>query len=282
MKYSQKIQKISNYFNSKESRLGYSLLLKGTKHFGFYPKNKENISIAEAQRLMEDKLAKVLSLPKNSFVLDAGCGEGKVAMYLAKEYGWRIIGVDLLDWAIKEANESAKRINLDSQLKFFIGDYSKLSFKDNTFNGIYTMESLVHVPDFKKVLREFYRVLKPKGKLVLFEYSVIDRKTLSDTLRKEFDFIINKTGMNSLPYFIHGRFPIILKEAGFKNVQVIDITERIMPMLKIFYTLAFLPYHFFIRPFNLKAKFINATFSVEAYQFIKQGIACYNIITATK
>lgn len=282
MKYSEKLQKILSYFNKKESHLGYLLLLKGTKHFGFYPKNKENISIGEAQRLMEDRLAKTLNLPINSFILDAGCGEGKVAMHLAKKYGWKIIGIDLLDWAIKKANESVKRINLDSRPEFYTGDYSNLSYKNNTYNGIYTMESLVHVPDYKKVLREFYRVLKPKGKLVLFEYSVIDRLTLSDTLRKEFDFIINEAGMNSLPYFIHDKFPSILEEAGFKNIQVINITDKIMPMLKIFYKLAFLPYYLFIRPFNLKDKFINATFSVEAYQYIKQGMARYNIVTAIK
>ena len=102
-------QKVKNYFNSIESRLGYAYLLKGRKHFGYYPKGQENISIIEAQENMEDILAKKLSLKSESLVLDAGCGEGKVAIYLAKKYKLNVTGIDLLDWAINNANKNAQR-----------------------------------------------------------------------------------------------------------------------------------------------------------------------------
>ncbi len=282
MKNSQKIKKVQAYYNTKESRFGYSLLLKGTKHFGYYPKNKENISLVRAQRLMEDRLAQALNLPKDSFVLDAGCGEGKVASYLVQHCGLKIIGFDLVDWTITKANKTKRKLNLQDSLEFHVSDYTHLAIRDNTFDGIYTMETLVHSPNYRESLKEFYRVLKPNGHLALFEYSVIDRKTLPKKLQKEFDFIINETAMFSLPYFIHDRFPELLKEAGFRNIKVINITKRIMPMLKLFYILAFFPYCLFIKPFNLKKYFINATFSVEAYHYIKQGYARYNVITAVK
>lgn len=282
MKSSQKIKKVRAYYNTKESRFGYSLLLKGIKHFGYYPRNKKNISVIKAQRLMEDKLAKALNLPKDSLILDAGCGEGKVAHYLAQRYGFKIIGIDLIDWAIAKANKTETELNLQDRLKFYVSDYTSLAKKENTFDGIYTMETLVHSPNYKKALREFYRVLKPHGHLALFEYSVRDRKTLPQKLQKEFDLIINETGMHSLPYFIHGKFPDMLRRVGFRNIKVRNITIRIMPMLKLFYMLAFFPYHLFIKPFNLKKYFINATFSVEAYHYIKKGYARYNIVTAVK
>lgn len=80
-------QKVKDYFNTLESRLGYAFILKGRKHFGYYPKGKENLTMLQAQELMEDKLAEKLQLKSDSLLLDAGCGEGKVAIYVSSQYG---------------------------------------------------------------------------------------------------------------------------------------------------------------------------------------------------
>lgn len=280
-KHKKSVQKVISYFNTGESRWGYSLLLKGTKHFGYYPKGKERIFMKNAQSLMELELGKRLNKPKNSLILDAGSGEGNVAIYLAQKFGFRIEGVDLLDFAVKIANKKVKSLGLRNQVHFQTGDYTYLKFPDKTFDGVYTMETLVHVPDYKKALKEFYRVLKPDGKLVLFEYSVLPPEYLSEEERYYWDIIVEETAMHSLPHFLHDKFPEILREAGFKNVSVENITPRIFPMLKIFYRLAYIPY-IFIKALRVERKFVNATFSVEAYPTIKKDYWRYNIVTATK
>lgn len=278
-------QKVIDYFSKLESRWGYTLLLKGTKHFGYYPKGKENLTMAQAQKLMEDKLSEKLSLPQNSLVLDAGCGEGNVAIHLAKESGLLIKGVDLLDFSVQKAKEKAEKLGLKNRATFYLMDYSKLDFESNMFDGLYTMETLVHAVNYKRALKEFYRVLKPKGKLVLFEYSIAQKKDIILEHQKITDMIIWESGMHSLPHFTHGRFPKILKEVGFKSVYVEDISLRIMPMLKRFYQIAYVPY-FFIKLLGLQRKFINTTFAVEMYKFILSNkdnyLAKYNIVTATK
>lgn len=233
--HTKSLKKVINYFNTKESLWGYSLLLKGTKHFGYYPKGEEKISMAEAQRLMEDKLAEKLDLQKDTLVLDAGCGEGNVAAYLAKKYGYRIKGIDLLNFAIKKAKTKTNKLGLDARIDFQVGDYTYLNFSDKTFDGIYTMETLVHVPNYKKALSEFYRVLKPNGKLVLFEYSICPMEKLTKEQQRIEKMIIEESGMHSLSYFLHGKFLSILQQAGFKNISVEDITLKVMPMFKRFY-----------------------------------------------
>lgn len=285
LNHADKLKKVIEYFNTKESKWGYALLLKGTKHFGYYPKGKEKISMAQAQRIMEDKLAEKLDLPTNSLVLDAGSGEGNVAINLAKKYGLRIYGVDLLDFAVNKAISKSKDLNLQNKVKFKLGDYTKLDFPDKTFDGVYTMETLVHVPDYKKALKEFNRVLKLNGKLVLFEYSICSKKNLTPKKLKTvdaFNMIIEESGMHSLPYFIHNKFPEIVKDAGFKNVKVDNITSHIIPMFKIFYLIAYIPY-IVIKFFGLQRKFINATSAVEGYRNIKKvDYWRYNIISAVK
>ena len=285
MRHQDKLKKVIKYFNTAESKWGYTTLLKGTKHFGYYPKGKERISMLKAQRLMEDKLAEKLDLSASSLVLDAGSGEGNVAINLAKKYNLRIYGVDLLDFAVSKAISKSKEFNLQNIVKFKLGDYTNLDFPNQTFDGIYTMETLVHVPDYKKALKEFYRVLKPNGKLVLFEYSMSSRKNLTAKELETIDImdmINDESGMHSLKHFLHGKFPQILKNAGFEKVRVSNITFHIMPMLKIFYLIAYIPY-VFIKFLGMQRKFINATAGVELYKNIRSGdFWRYNIISAVK
>jgi hypothetical protein len=75
-------RRVVDYFRQPESRLSYRLLLGGTKHFGYYPEGSSGLSMAAAMRLMEDRLGATLALPPGSRVLDAGCGEGDVAIRL--------------------------------------------------------------------------------------------------------------------------------------------------------------------------------------------------------
>lgn len=278
----QKKQRVIEYFNTTESRYGYSLLLKGTKHFGYYPYEKENLSISQAQKLMEDKLAEKLNLPKNSLVLDAGCGEGNVAIHLAQKHDLVIRGVDLLEVAINRAARKAKQLNLQDKVEFIVGDYSKLNFPNNSFDGVFTMETLVHAVNYRQALEEFRRLLKPDGKLCLFEYSACRRENLTLEQQQITDMIIEVSGMHSLPAFLHGAFTQILEEMGFKDVNVENITSRILPMLKKFYLIASIPY-LFIKAFRLQRKFINATSAVEGYQNMRIGdIWRYSIVTAKK
>ena len=275
-------QKVIDYFTQKESHLGYSLLLKGVRHFGYYPAGQEKISMAEAQRLMVEKLYEELNLKSNSLLLDAGCGEGEVAIYLATKYQFQIEGVDLLKLSIDKANKKRVQSGLEKKVNFQVMDYMKLDFSDEIFDGVYTMETLVHAPDYNRVLREFYRLLKPKGKLVLFEYSTRSLDNFPSRLRKIRKLVIEESGMHSLPHFLHGKFPEILKNTGFTDVSVKNITPRVIPMLKKLYLMAYLPYQL-IKLLRLQRKFINTTSSVEGYKnFIKNDFWRYNIITAIK
>ena len=55
-------QRVLNYYNSFESKLGYKYLTWETKHFGYYPNGKPTISERKAQELMKDLIAKKLNM----------------------------------------------------------------------------------------------------------------------------------------------------------------------------------------------------------------------------
>lgn len=82
---------------------------------------------------MERQLGKTINLPSGSRVLDAGCGEGVVAVHLNKAFGYRINGVDVLAWSIENANKNKIKEGL-TDLNFVVGNYSNLDFPDASFD----------------------------------------------------------------------------------------------------------------------------------------------------
>jgi sterol 24-C-methyltransferase len=158
-------------------------------------------------------------------------------------------------------------------------DYQRLAFPDGHFDGAYTMETLVHAPDSAAVLGELRRVLKPGGRLVLFEYSMAPRGELTGRQRRVFDTIIAESAMHGRPGFVHGRFPALLHAAGFRDVAVEDVSERMLPMLRRLSQIFWAPYQLG-RLLGMQRRLVNALAAVEAYRH--QAVWRYNIVTAGK
>jgi sterol 24-C-methyltransferase len=277
--YSDYRERIIAYYEKRESRLGYSVFLHGRKHFGYYPVGREHISMKVAQRLMEDRMGIALGLPQGSIVLDAGCGEGHTAMRLAERFGLQVEGIDLLDFNIARGRELVERRGVGSRVRLEVGDYTSLPFADETFDGVYTIESLVHAPEPQSALKEFLRVLKPGGKLVLFEYSMPAQRDLGEAEREAFAAINTGSAMYSFPEFENGKFEEILTAAGFEFGSVTDIRYRIAPMLRSMAIICWVPYQI-AKLISRESRYVNARAAVEYFRL--RELMHYNIVVGFK
>ena len=97
-----------------------------------------------------------------------GCGPGQVAKFL-QERGVKVFGVDLSPRMI----EQARRLN--PAIEFQQGDMLALDIADETLDGIVAFYAIVNLPRENVVtaLREFHRVLKPEG-LMLIAFHIGD------------------------------------------------------------------------------------------------------------
>jgi ubiquinone/menaquinone biosynthesis C-methylase UbiE len=272
-------RRVERYYDRTESRLGYSFLLSGSKHYGWYDSGDSMWGFRAAMARMEDELAKRLSLPSGARVLDAGCGTGAVARALAKRHGFRVDGIDILDWNLQEAERKATALGLDGLLSFKLGDYHNLDFPGDHFDGAYTMETLVHAADSDQVLDEFLRVLKPGGHLVLFEYSHVGRNAMPSEAWEALVKVCDLAAMPAWLEFEDGVLDRKLASAGFEQVKTEDVTEKMMPMLKAFNTLGVFPY-WLGRRIDKVEKTVNAMSGVEMYRH--RGAWKYNITVARK
>src|SRR5205823_12308301 len=95
-------------------------------------------------------------------VCDIGCGPGHIARYL-HERGVNVLGVDLSPRMV----EQARRLN--PGIEFQQGNMSCLDVPDEAWAGIAAFYSIIHIPraEVISVLREFRRVLRPGGLLLL-------------------------------------------------------------------------------------------------------------------
>ena len=96
-------------------------------------------------------------------ICDMGCGPGQIARYLHSR-GVKACGVDLSPAMVQQAQ------SLNPEIPFQRGDMLALSdVADDSYGGIAAFYSIVHTPRKKVVqaLREFGRVLRPQGVLLL-------------------------------------------------------------------------------------------------------------------
>lgn len=102
-------------------------------------------------------------------VLDAGCGTGQTAAYIAKEYSCHVTALDNNEIMVVKANERFTAEKL--QLKAMEGSVEELPFPDDYFD-IVLSESVMLFTDMDKTISEFSRVLKPNGKLLAVEIAM--------------------------------------------------------------------------------------------------------------
>ncbi len=112
-----------------------------------------------------------LQLQPGDRVLDLGCGEGRHAITAWLEADAQVVGLDLslqdLTTARERAGQFDKPGETDNGLAWVRGSGLSLPFPDATFSKVICAEVLEHVPDYRQILREIQRVLKPGGLLAL-------------------------------------------------------------------------------------------------------------------
>ncbi len=99
-------------------------------------------------------------------ILDIGCGKGRFSEIFFMK-GANIFGIDPSEKLLKEAREKS------FGKSFISGSATDLPFSDNTFDCVFCIEVLEHVPDFRKAVREMVRVLKRNGKLIIIDKNIL-------------------------------------------------------------------------------------------------------------
>jgi len=142
---------------------------------------------------------KMLRKKSGNKILEIGVGNGRDSIFFASKDN-EVVGIDIVENAIKMARKNAETIGLGEGINFRVGNAEKLEFGNNSFNGIYSV-SVLHATDLNKSLKEISRVLKLGGKSMIYlyekteeagkQYWFMKKENLDKLLSKNHFLIIN-------------------------------------------------------------------------------------------
>lgn len=116
----------------------------------------------------------LLGLSGDLHALEIGCGSGRYALHVAETTGCRIVGVDINEAGVRNANGLAEARSVGARVCFRQGDVSKgLPFGGASFDAAFANDVLCHIPERQALLEELFRVLKPGGKMLFSDALVI-------------------------------------------------------------------------------------------------------------
>ncbi|HEY1295486.1 MAG TPA: methyltransferase domain-containing protein [Chloroflexota bacterium] len=119
------------------------------------------------QRAMLHSYLADVAFPDAARVLEVGCGSGAIARVLARWPGVRdVLGIDPSPILLERARQLASGI---SNLSFEQADVRSLCLENARFDVVVFHTSLCHIPEPERALAEAYRVLRPGGRLVIFD-----------------------------------------------------------------------------------------------------------------
>jgi SAM-dependent methyltransferase len=170
-------------------------------------------------------LQRWLPKEKDSRILDAGCGNGRYALALARQGYSQIDGIDLFD-----------AIETFGAFRYKRGTIDRTEFGNASFDCVFALSVIHYLVDPKDGLMELWRVLKPGGTLVLSAHTRYSLFTLVRLIRVKCGSAEHLTGVRFRSAITYCR---LLNEIGFRVMDVDGIRlipERISGPMRKWYS----------------------------------------------
>jgi sterol 24-C-methyltransferase len=142
-------------------------------HFGFRKSGEPHSrAILNSQNFVATKL----QVGDMARVLDMGCGIGGPLRGVVRATGANITGVTINKHQVSRAREITSKLSpwMQARSHFVVEDYLNVKgLEENAYDAAFYMESSLHTEQRAKTFGETFRLLKPGGRLVAMEYTLL-------------------------------------------------------------------------------------------------------------
>lgn len=135
------------------------------------PKPDLDVPYVPTRQEVVNGMLKLANVKKNDVIYDLGCGDGRIVITAAKNYGATGTGVDIDPQRIKEAKENAKAAGVTDKVKFVQGNLFEMDFSDATVVTLYLLPSVN-----MKLRPMLLEQLKPGTRIVSHAFDMGDWK----------------------------------------------------------------------------------------------------------
>ena len=169
---SKDIKDIHSYYSPNDL---YNRIIEGLNEIG---KDLSQLTLEDLHPVDEfhirgttatNELIQLCEFTSDMHILDVGCGVGGSTRRLSHQLGCCVTGVDLSDEYIDAAERLTQLFDMQERVKFQAANALDLPFTDNSFDGVWSIQMNMNIEDKMAWLKELHRVVKPKGRVVLYE-----------------------------------------------------------------------------------------------------------------
>lgn len=192
-------------------------------HFGYYD---ASVRTHEASLLkMNEVLAGYAWITSRDRILDAGCGYGGSAIWLARTLGCQVKGINIVLEQIEEAERFARHHRVCNLVQFERMDFTQTAYPDASFDVVWALESIVHTERKADFLQEAHRLLRPGGRLLISEYLLRGSPPLSPEEHASLLPWLEGWAMASL--LSPREYGQLLAASRFQRLQTYDLTDHV-------------------------------------------------------
>lgn len=130
---------------------------------------KPDVVYVPTREPVVDAMLRMANVTANDVVYDLGCGDGRIVIRAAKNYGARGVGIDIDPERIEEANENAQEAGVTRDVKFIQGDLFESDFSEASVVTLYLLSSLN-----ERLMPILMEQLKPGTRIVSHAFSMGD------------------------------------------------------------------------------------------------------------
>lgn len=112
-------------------------------------------------------LAATLARSTATRMIDVGCGRGGPGLWIARELGVSLVGIDIIEEAITAATQRAASFGMSSRANFHVASITNTGLPTASFDGAVSIDALWMVHDKAAAFQELARILRP-GSLLVF------------------------------------------------------------------------------------------------------------------
>jgi ubiquinone/menaquinone biosynthesis C-methylase UbiE len=169
-----------------------------------------------------DAYLSLLGVTAGEHVLDVGCGSGAVTREIARCVGHRglALGLDPSAELLAVARELAQQAGLGDRVEFREGNALRLPFPDQSFDVVLCVTVLSHVPVGEAAIPELVRVLRPGGRLGVFDLDTDMTAFTHPDRALTRRIVAAASDATAVDGWLVRRLPSLFQRAGLGDVRV--------------------------------------------------------------
>jgi SAM-dependent methyltransferase len=129
-----------------------------------YPEEADPFSFVTLTDLR--RIAGALGVGRGQTMVDLACGRGGPGLWVARETGASLVGVDFSKVAVEQAEQRAGQLGLSERARFIVADAGATGLTGATVDAVMSVDAFWLFPDKSRVAAEVERILRPGGRFV--------------------------------------------------------------------------------------------------------------------